>query len=57
MKEILTHHKLIEQRLRVALKRTKDPETKKRLSRAYKYIKLKCEASKRKTIRLKQNKN
>ena len=31
MKEILTHHKLIEQRLRVALKRTKDPETKKRI--------------------------
>ena len=48
---------LIEQRLRVALKRAKDPETKKRLSRAYKYIKLKCEASKRKTIRLKQKKN
>ncbi len=43
---------LIEQRLRVALRRSKDPETKKRLQRGYDYIKSKCEASKEKTKRL-----
>ena len=44
---------LIEQRLRVAKQRAKDPSTKKRLERAYVYIKSKCEASKEKTKRLK----
>ena len=44
---------LIEQRCRVALSRAKDPETKKRLKRAHDYIISKCEASKRKTERLK----
>lgn len=43
---------LIEQRLRVAVSRAKDPETKKRLKRAHDYIKRKCEASKEKTKRL-----
>jgi hypothetical protein len=46
---------LIEQRLRVAVRRAKDPETKKRLQRGYKYIKSKCEASKRKTKKLNEN--
>jgi hypothetical protein len=44
---------LIEQRCRVALSRSKDTETKKRLKRAHDYIVSKCEASKRKTKRLK----
>lgn len=43
---------LIEQRLRVAVRNSKDPETKKRLQRGYDYIKSKCEASKKKTERL-----
>lgn len=47
---------LIEQRLRVALKRSTDPEAKVRLKRAHDYIKSKCEASKRKTERLKNKK-
>lgn len=46
---------LIEQRCRVALLRSKDPETKKRLKRAHDYIVTKCEASKRKTKRLKRS--
>lgn len=45
---------LIEQRLRVAVRRAKDPDTKARLKRAHDYIKSKCEASKRKTQRLQQ---
>jgi len=47
---------LIEQRLRVAVKRAKDPETKKRLQRGHDYIKSKCEASKIKTERLNKEK-
>jgi hypothetical protein len=43
---------LIEQRLRFALKRSKDANTKKRLKRAHDYIKHKCEMSKEKTKRL-----
>ena len=43
---------LIEQRVRVAHSRAKDPDTKKRLKRAYDYIKSKCEKSKEKTKRL-----
>jgi len=45
---------LIEQRVRVALDRSKDLETKKRLKRAHDYIKIKCEKSKEKTKRLKE---
>jgi len=44
---------LIEQRCRVALSRSKDTETRKRLKRAHDYIVSKCESSKRKTKRLK----
>lgn len=44
---------LIEQRTRVALSRAKDSDTKKRLKRAHDYIVAKCEASKKKTQRLK----
>jgi CTP synthase (UTP-ammonia lyase) len=47
---------LIEQRLRFAVKRAKDPETKQRLKKAHDYIKKKCEASKRKTERLNKQK-
>lgn len=43
---------LIEQRLRVALRRAKDPKVKSRLKRAHDFIKLKCEQSKEKTKRL-----
>jgi hypothetical protein len=43
---------LIEQRLRAAVKRSKDPDVKKRLKKAHDYIKKKCEASKRKTERM-----
>lgn len=43
---------LIEQRLRVAVSRAKDLDTKKRLKKAHDYIKKKCEASKEKTKRL-----
>lgn len=46
---------LIEQRLRVSLRRAKDPDTKKRLERAYEYIKSKCEASKEKTKRMNES--
>jgi hypothetical protein len=45
---------LIEQRLRVAVKRAKNEETKKRLKRAHDYIKQRCESSKEKTKRLNQ---
>lgn len=45
---------LIEQRLRVALRRAKDPATKKRLKRAHDWIKIKCEQSKRKTEMLRK---
>jgi len=45
---------LIEQRLRMAHKRAKDTDTKERLKRAHDYIKSKCEASKKKTQRLKE---
>lgn len=48
---------LIEQRLRFAIIRAKDLDTKKRLKRAHDYIKLKCEQSKNKTKKLKENKN
>lgn len=47
---------LIEQRVRVALSRSKDSDTKKRLKRAHDYIKNKCENSKEKTERLSKNK-
>jgi len=47
---------LIEQRLRVALRNSKDTETKKRLKRGHDYIVSKCEASKRKTERLNKEK-
>jgi hypothetical protein len=47
---------LIEQRLRVAVRTSKDPEVKKRLKRAHDYIKVKCERSKEKTKRLNQDK-
>lgn len=43
---------LIEQRLRVAVRRAKDPKVKARLKRAHDYIKKKCEASKMKTKKL-----
>lgn len=46
---------LIEQRLRVAVERAKDPNTKSRLNRAHKYAVLKCEASKIKTQTLKNS--
>lgn len=45
---------LIEQRLRVAVRTAKDPDTKKRLKRAHDYIKIKCEKSKEKTERLRE---
>lgn len=47
---------LIEQRLRVAVKRAKDTGTKSRLKRAHDYAVSKCEASKRKTQRLNNDK-
>lgn len=43
---------LIEQRVRVALSRAKDPDVKKRLKRAHDYIKKKCEMSKEKTKKM-----
>ena len=46
---------LIEQRLRVALERAKDKDTKSRLKRAHDYIKSKCEASKKKTQRMNES--
>ena len=47
---------LIEQRLRVAVVRAKDTGTKSRLKRAHDYAVSKCEASKRKTQRLNNDK-
>lgn len=46
---------LIEQRLRVAVRQSKDPKVIKRLKRAHDYIKNKCQASKEKTKRLAKN--
>ena len=46
---------LIHQRTRAALSRTKDPEKKKSLKAAYKYISKKKEASKKKTQRMREN--
>ena len=43
---------LIEQRLRVAVRRAKNPDVKKRLKRAHDYIKVVCLKSKEKTKRL-----
>ena len=47
---------LIHQRVRAAYKNAKDPQTKKRLKRAYDYAKQRKEASKRKTERLRKKK-
>ena len=47
---------LIHQRVRAAYKNAKDPQTKKRLKRAYDYVKQRKEASKRKTERLRKKK-
>lgn len=47
---------LIHQRVRAAYKNAKDPQTKKRLKRAYDYAKKRKEASKRKTERLRKKK-
>ena len=45
---------LIHQRVRAALKRTKDPQKKKSLRSAFSYISKKKEASKKKTIRMRE---
>ena len=45
---------LVEQRARVAAKRAKDPETKKRLNAAHKVALARKESSKRKTQRMKK---
>jgi hypothetical protein len=47
---------LIHQRVRAAYKNAKDPQTKKRLKRAYEYAKQRKEASKRKTERMRKKK-
>ena len=47
---------LIHQRVRAAYKNAKDPQTKKRLKRAYDYAKKRKEASKRKTERMRKKK-
>ena len=47
---------LIHQRVRAAYKNAKDPQTKKRLKKAYDYAKKRKEASKRKTERLRKKK-
>ena len=47
---------LIHQRVRAAYKNAKDPQTKKRLKKAYDYAKQRKEASKRKTERLRKKK-
>jgi hypothetical protein len=47
---------LIHQRVRAAYKNAKDPDTKKRLKRAYDYAKDRKEASKRKTQRMRKKK-
>jgi len=46
---------LIEQRCRVALRRTQDPTARARLERAHDYIKGKCQKSKAKTVRLRKS--
>jgi len=46
---------LIHQRVRVALENAKDPETKKRLKRAFDYIEIQKEKSKEKTKRLQED--
>ena len=46
---------LIHQRVRAAAGRTKDPEKKKSLRSAYKYVSKKKEASKKKTQRMREN--
>ncbi len=46
---------LIHQRVRAAVKRTKDPQKKKNLRSAFKYISKKKEASKKKTQRMREN--
>ena len=47
---------LIHQRVRAAYKNAKDPDTKRRLKRAYNYAEERKEASKRKTERLRKKK-
>ena len=47
---------LIHQRVRAAYKNAKDPETKKRLKRAYDYAEDRKESSKRKTQRMRKKK-
>ena len=47
---------LIHQRVRAAYKNAKDPQTKKRLKRAYDYAKKRKESSKRKTERMRKKK-
>ena len=47
---------LIHQRVRAAYKNAKDPQTKKRLKKAYDYAKQRKEASKKKTERLRKKK-
>lgn len=46
---------LVHQRVRAAYQNAKDPDTKKRLKRAYEYAKERKEASKKKTARMKKN--
>ena len=48
---------LIHQRVRAAYQNAKDPKTKARLKKAYDYAKKRKEASKKKTIRLRKQKN
>ena len=48
---------LVHQRTRAAYKNAKDPDTKKRLKRAFDYAKKRKEASKKKTERMKKKKN
>jgi hypothetical protein len=46
---------LIHQRLRVAVERAKDPDVKSRLKRAFEYIEIQKEKSKKKTIEMNEN--
>jgi hypothetical protein len=46
---------LIHQRLRVAVERAKDPEVKSRLKRAFEYIEIQKEKSKKKTAEMNEN--
>ena len=48
---------LVHQRVRAAYKNAKDPDTKKRLKKAFDYAKKRKEASKKKTERMKKKKN